>query len=178
VDLSRSFVHAARRLAHIGEITADIVVEGGLLRPITVRLPERLRRARVEFLVADAMALPFASGVFAAVASLNVVDKVPKPLAHVRELGRVGRVAGCELLLTDPFSWSREIAPGNEWLGGTDCGPFPGRGEENVFRLLQGKDGHVVPPFEVERPKGVWWSIRTHENHYERIRSISFRAVR
>jgi SAM-dependent methyltransferase len=177
-DLSASFMTAARSLHREGRITCALKEQGRLTRPFTVELPERLLNAQADFIVADAMAMPFRSNAFGCALSLNVVDKLPQPSAHIRELSRVLQAEDATLILADPFSWSEEIAPPQEWLGGLADGPMAGRSEEVLPRLLQEGDGMVCNGFTVQAPQEVAWSIRNHANHRETITSISFKATR
>jgi len=177
VDLSYRFVKTARRLMHTRSITFDLPLEGRLCEQRAFHLPAEWNPERVEFLVADAARLPFRSDVFAGLASLNLVDKMPKPLDHLREMDRVARAAQAEWLFSDPFSWSTDVAKESDWLGGTESGRFAGRGLENVCALLRG-DGQELRPWRIERPADVWWRIRNHENHFETIRSRTVKAKR
>ncbi|EPR41628.1 Methyltransferase type 11 [Desulfovibrio sp. X2] len=178
VELSERFARAARRLLADGSFECSLTEQGRLTRPLKVVLPERLRHVRAEFVVADAMALPFRSGAFACAASLNLLDRLPRPLDHVRELDRVLAARGVELLLADPFSWSEDIAPEERWLGGTALGPFAGRSEDVVPGLLGGEGGHLAAPLAVRGREAVPWTLRTHRNHYENIMSQTFLAER
>jgi hypothetical protein len=42
--------------------------------------------------------------------SLNMVDKLPKPLVHLAEINRLAQISGAQFLFSDPFSWSKEVA--------------------------------------------------------------------
>ncbi|MFW5735509.1 MAG: class I SAM-dependent methyltransferase [Oceanidesulfovibrio sp.] len=172
VDFSRTFVRMARELWKTGRLESNVLVEGKLTRPFTVELPERLRAGEAEFIVGDAMVMPFASGSFHTVSSLNLLDKVCRPLDHVRDVSRVAADKDARVLMADPFSWAEEICPPEDWLGGTDSGYFAGRGRDNLSRLL-GDEGFVL-----KESTPVWWAIRNHENHYESIRSWTVSAAR
>lgn len=165
VDFSRSFVRTSRELWKNGRIDSRIVTEGRLTREFSVELPDRLRQGVAEFIVADAMALPFPAGAFKTLSSLNLLDKICRPLDHVHELFRVAMDSGSTLLIADPFSWAEEICPPEDWLGGTEKGEFAGRARDNLERLLAG-DG-----FQIRNQEPIWWTIRNHDNHYETIRS-------
>ena len=169
LDLSRSFVLAARKLAAKGELSFDAPKEGLLRQRFAIALPERLRENPVEFVLADAQALPFKSSSFAVVASLNLVDKLPRPLTHLRESQRACAAPG-SLVFSDPFSWSEEITSPENWLGGT---PESGPGLENVPRLLA-----QIPGWEARAAGPVSWRIRDHVNRFEHIRSQAILAKR
>lgn len=178
IDTSQAFIRAARRLMRDGSMTVPLKDEGMLRREVTITLPEEWRRDRVEFVVANALALPFPGKSTAVFSSLNLVDKVPSPLAHLREMNRVTRDRQAQFLLSDPFSWSTEAAPAAEWLGGTREGRFAGKGLANVAALLSDRQGELAPVWSVGEPGSVWWTIRTHSNHFEMIRSCFVHASR
>jgi len=178
IDNSKSFIHTARKLLKNRRIDFGLVLEGELRENRRFELPGAWNTNRVEFLVADAQALPFRSETFSCLSSLNLVDKVPRPLVHLLEIGRVARSSGSRLLFTDPFSWSTEAAAREHWLGGLPGGVFSGRGIDNVKSILKGERGGLRPPWTIEGQGSVWWKIRNHCNHFELIRSWYVTAVR
>ena len=178
IDTSVAFIRAARQLMQERSLSFALKEEGQLGREATIRLPDDWRSERVEFLVANALALPFRRDAISLFASLNLVDKVPAPLDHLREMNRVTRDRDAQFLLSDPFSWSVEAAPPQAWLGGTSAGRFAGRGQANIARLLADPAGELAPAWRVDETGHVWWKIRTHANHYELIRSCFVRASR
>lgn len=177
IDTSQAFIRAARRLMRERSLVVGLKDEGLLRREVTIRLPDDWRSDRVEFVVANALALPFRKKSIGLFSSLNLVDKVPSPLTHLREMNRVTRDAGAQFLLSDPFSWSTEAAPVEAWLGGKAEGRFAGKGLANVAELLADA-GELAPAWRVNDPGSVWWKIRTHTNHYELIRSCYVHASR
>jgi hypothetical protein len=178
IDNSVAFVRAARELMVQRKATLALALEGSLTQHKTLAIPTDWRTDNMEFIVADALALPFRSGIFAAVSSLNVVDKVPKPIIHIAEINRSAKRNDAQLLFSDPFSWSTAAASEENWLGGTSTGSFAGRGKDNVIALLEGRMGDLAPPWIIKDNGHVWWKIRTHSNHFELIRSCFVRAVR
>ena len=178
IDTSLAFIRAARQLMRERSLVVPLKDEGLLRREVTLRLPEAWRSDRVEFVVANALALPLRQKSIALFSSLNLVDKVPSPIQHLREMNRVTRDADAQFVLSDPFSWSTEAASVEAWLGGTADGPFAGKGLANVAALLSGKKGNLTPVWQVGEPGDVWWKIRTHSNHYELIRSCYVHASR
>ncbi|MDY0187092.1 MAG: methyltransferase domain-containing protein [Syntrophus sp. (in: bacteria)] len=178
VDTSRAFIRTARHLMRERRLVVPLKDEGLLRREVTVCLPETWRSDKVEFLVANALALPFRKKTFSLFSSLNLVDKVPSPMGHLREMNRVTRDRNAQFLLSDPFSWSTDVAPVEEWLGGKLEGRYAGRGLANISALLSDSRGELVPAWQVSVPGEVWWKIRTHSNHYELIRSRYIHACR
>jgi uncharacterized protein YbaR (Trm112 family) len=178
IDRSVSFIRTARELMVRRRKEVALRQEGLLTRQVTIDLPEEWDSRRVEFIVGDAQALPFRSGIFSSLASLNMLDKLPRPLLHLQEMNRVARSEGTQLLCSDPFSWSEEVASAEYWLGGTAKGPFAGFGLDNVAALLQEGREQLGPPWRIADRGHVWWKIRTHANHFELIRSRYLKAER
>jgi len=178
LDNSVAFIRACRELMRHRRIELVLPEEGVLTRQEIITLPEDWQTDNTEFIVGDAQALPFRSGGFAGVSSLNMVDKVPKPITHLTEINRVARAAGAQLLFSDPFSWSAEVAPEDRWLGGKQNGFFSGRGKDNIINLLEGRMNGFSPTWTVNDHGHIWWKIRTHSNHFELIRSCFIKASR
>ena len=178
LDNSVSFIRAARELMLNRRTKVALREEGLLAREVILRLPDGWDRAKVEFVVGDALALPFVSNGFSSVASLNLVDKVALPLKHLLEMNRVAKDSGTQFLLSDPFSWSTEAAREENWLGGKASGPYSGRGLDNITALLIGEKGELGPEWRIETKGDVQWKIRTHANHFELIRSHFVKAAR
>lgn len=174
VDLSLAFVRLARVLAARGELGFEEPLEGELTRTRRIRLPRPAEAHKVEFLRADAQRLPFAASSFGRVASVNLVDKLPRPLTHVHECDRV-LDAGGRFFLTDPFSWSSDICASGHWLGGTDEGAFSGRALDNLRALLADT---LAPGYMIEAETARWWTLRHHACRFERILSRGLACVK
>jgi SAM-dependent methyltransferase len=169
VDLSRPFVSLARRVAAEGAMTFEAPWQGLLTTTFSFELPQRLRRGLVEFVRADVLCLPFRKGLFGVVASLNLVDKVPDPRAHLDECQRVC-AASATLLVSDPFSWNPAVAPPESWLGGT---PETGESAACLAAHLSRRPG-----WNADMAGHVWWVLRETANRFERIRSHGVMARR
>lgn len=178
IDNSRAFIRTARELMLQGEITVALKQEGHISTDMLLSLPAEWDCRKVEFIVADALALPFRAGSAGSFSSLNLIDKVPRPLRHLEEMNRVTRKAGAQFLLSDPFSWSEEAAGEEEWLGGKTSGPYAGRGLDNIMALLADDRNQLMPGWDITSYGHVWWKIRTHANHFEQIRSCYVKARR
>ncbi|MFO7982220.1 MAG: methyltransferase domain-containing protein [Desulfuromonadales bacterium] len=177
IDSSTAFIHQARRLLKEHRHDFMLPVEGTLSEQKSLSLPKAWHDLNIEFLVADALALPFRNNTFNSISSLNILDKVPHPLAHLRHADRVAADRDSTFLISDPFSWSEDVADPQEWLGGRSQGPFAGRGIDNLRSLMEGAD-EIIAPWRVDRCDSVWWKIRNHANHFELIRSEYLVAVR
>jgi SAM-dependent methyltransferase len=178
IDSSPAFIKAAKALHMEGKFRFQLAIEGEITEETTITLPDELKRSKAEFLVADALRLPFPASTFSLCASLNVLDKVADPLRHLLELNRTSLGGGARLLFSDPFSWSESSAPKELWLGGRRVGPFTGRGLDNVRSLLEGGRGLIDPPWRILSGGEAVWVLRTHANHSERISSHFLEAVR
>jgi uncharacterized protein YbaR (Trm112 family) len=178
IDTAVSFIRTSRELMIHREADLALPEEGVLTRQETLTFPEDWNTDNIEFIVGDAQALPFRFGAFSGLSSLNVVDKVPKPLVHLVEINRVARTIEAQFLFSDPFSWSTEVAPEDDWLGGKPNGQFAGKGKNNIMALLEGKMAGLSPVWHVETHGHMWWKIRTHSNHFEMIRSCFIKASR
>jgi uncharacterized protein YbaR (Trm112 family) len=178
IDNSISFIGASRELMIRRQADLALSEEGVLTRQEILTFPEDWKTDNTEFIVGDAQALPFRAEAFSGLSSLNIVDKVPKPMTHLAEINRVARMNEGQFLFSDPFSWSTEVAPEEAWLGGKPNGPFSGRGQDNLIALLEGKVGALSPGWQVESQGHIWWKIRTHSNHFEMIRSCFIKARR
>ncbi|WP_428560476.1 MAG: class I SAM-dependent methyltransferase [Solidesulfovibrio sp. DCME] len=160
IDLSRHFVALARRINRRGGLTFTAPLQGLRTTTFSFTLPGRLRRGTAEFVRADALALPFGREVFGVAASLNVVDKLPAPRRHLRECQRVC-AAPATLVVADPFSWSPDVAPPEQWLGGR---PETGDSAAATAAFLAQSPGWSATPAGVAD-----WRIRDHKNRYEHI---------
>lgn len=178
VDYSRAFIKMARQLMQEGQTTISLIQEGLITEQATLHLSESWNRSKVEFIVGDIQSFPFRSNRFSSLASLNLVDKVPSPLAHLREMNRVAKRVAAQFLFSDPFSWSRDVAREEDWLGGTSSGPYAGKGIDNVLSLLGGGRDDLSPAWDIENRGHIWWKIRNHQNHFELIRSCFILARR
>ena len=178
LDTSRAFIKTARELMLQGQMTVALKQEGNITTDVNLTLPPDWRTTNVEFIVADALALPFRAQSAGSFSSLNLIDKVPRPFKHLEEMNRVTRDSQAQFLLSDPFSWSEEAAEEEEWLGGKTSGPFAGKGLDNVMALLGKERDKLQPTWDISTHGHVWWKIRTHTNHYEQIRSCYMKASR
>lgn len=178
LDTSRAFIKTARELMKKREMTFALKQEGNITTDVSLTLPGEWTTEKVEFIVANALALPFRKNSAGSLSSLNLIDKVPSPIKHLEEINRVARDTQAQFLLSDPFSWSEEAAKEEEWLGGKTSGSYAGKGIDNVMALLTKERDQFPPAWEIEGHGHVWWKIRTHANHYEQIRSCYMKASR
>ncbi len=171
LDTSISFIRAARRLAAEKQLAFDLIMEGQITEKRSCDLDPVFGFDQAEFIVADAMALPFRSRRFATVSSVNILEKVPNPLLHLTEANRVMDEKEARFLFSDPFSWDESVSGPDCWLGGTNEGPFKGFGIDNICRLLQDPESVFSPGFTIQDKGQVLWKIRKTRNLWEHITS-------
>jgi SAM-dependent methyltransferase len=171
LDTSISFVRAARGLAAKKRLAFDLIMEGQITEKRACDLDPAFGFDQAEFIVADAMALPFRSRRFVTVSSVNILEKVPDPLLHLAEANRVMDEKDARFLFSDPFSWDENVNDPALWLGGTKEGPFKGFGMDNICRLLQDPESVFSPGFTIQDMGQVLWKIRKTRNLWEHITS-------
>ena len=171
VDTSLSFIRAARKLSTRRHLEFDLIMEGEITEKRASDLDPDFVFENAEFIVADAMALPFRSDRFATASSVNILEKVPDPSSHFSEANRVMKKTNARFLFSDPFSWDETVSIPDLWLGGRNEGPFKGFGMDNVCRILQDDDGIFSPGFSIRETGRVQWKIRKTRNLWEHITS-------
>ncbi len=171
IDTSLSFIRAARKIANRQHLEFDMIMEGEITEKRSCSLDPDFKYENAEFIVADAMALPFPSGRFGTAGSVNILEKVPDPLHHLKEANRVMDIKEALFLFSDPFSWDESVSSPDLWLGGRNEGPYKGFGMENVCRVLQEKSGVFSPGFRIQETGSVNWKIRKTQNLWEHITS-------
>ncbi|ACL01934.1 Methyltransferase type 11 [Desulfatibacillum aliphaticivorans] len=178
LDTSLSFIKRARRIMKERSLHFDMILEGNITERQVCELNPDWNFDRVEFVVADALALPFHEDLFSTASSINILEKVPHPIQHLQDVNRVLKKKDSVFVFSDPFSWDASVSTPDLWLGGRNQGPFQGRGVDNMERLLSNGDGVFTPPFEVSKKGDVLWKIRKTENLWEYIHSQYLIGVR
>ena len=171
VDTSLSFIRAARNLMARRHLEFDLIVEGEITERRASDLDPDFVFENAEFIVADAMALPFPSDRFATASSVNILEKVPDPSIHLSEANRVMNKTNARFLFSDPFSWDETVSNPGLWLGGRNEGPFKGFGMDNISRMLRDGSGAFFPAFSIQETGRVQWKIRKTQNLWEHITS-------
>ena len=178
IDTSKTFIEKARELLIKKRLDFDLIIEGHIAERRSCELDGQWNYDNMEFIVADALALPFPKSLFSTVSSVNVLEKVPDPLLHLAEANRVLREKDSMFLFSDPFSWDESVMGSELWLGGKPDGKYKGRGMDNINRILSDGDGVFDPPLEIIEKKDITWKIRKTANLWEHINSQSVVATR
>jgi SAM-dependent methyltransferase len=168
IDTSAVFVQKAREIMFRKRMDFDMIVEGHLTKPVSCDFGDRDFDG-VEFIVADAMALPFRSGDFATVSAINVLEKVSDPLKHLEEVDRMLRKSASTFVFSDPFSWDENFSPREKWLGGNGSRIYSARGIDTMRRLFSGEFGVFNPPFNIVDQRDIKWKIRKTAHLFEHI---------
>ena len=169
MDTSIPFIKKAREILQSKRLNFNLIIEGHLTEPREYRFNSEWDFEKVEFIVADALALPFRQNDFATVAAINILEKVPDPLKHLEEVNRVLNQTKARFLFSDPFSWDAKVSPPERWLGGNNG--FSSRGIDTVRRIFSGEQDVFYPPFTITAGGDVSWKIRKTENLWELITS-------
>jgi SAM-dependent methyltransferase/uncharacterized protein YbaR (Trm112 family) len=173
VDTSPAFIAKAREICRSKEVDFDLVVEGHLCEHRHLSLDRKWNFEHVDFIVADALALPFPGQSFAGAAAINLLEKVPNPLKHLKEVNRVLKTDESMFLFSDPFSWDPAFSRPELWLGGqrNGDGPYSHRGIDTMRRFFGGEFGVFDPPLGIAAQGDVSWTIRKTPNLWEQITS-------
>lgn len=171
IDTSVSFIEKARDLMNRKTLEFDLVIEGLITEKRFCGLDPAFNCDRVEFIVADALALPFRKQSFATLTSINILEKVAAPLKHLRDINRVLREKNAMFVFSDPFSWDESVSVPDLWLSGGTNGQNAMRGMDSMSRYFSGKGGIFDPPLQILEKGHVSWKIRKTENLWEHIRS-------
>lgn len=171
IDNSISFIRKARELMVSRQLEFDLVIEGLITEKQRYDFTNGWDTSRVDFLVADAMALPFPGDTFSTAASVNILEKVPNPARHLTEINRILKKRDALFVFSDPFSWDEAFVDKELWLSGRAEGKYACRGMESMARLFGGEDNIFSPPLTVIARKDVAWKIRKTENLWEHINS-------
>ena len=171
LDTSIAFIRKAREILTSKQIAFDLIVEGHITEPRTYRFDESQGFTKVDFIVADALALPFRERAFATTAAINLLEKVPDPLKHLTEINRVLRDRSAMFLFSDPFSWDEAVSPPERWLSGNGNAHYSARGIDTMRRMFAGEFNVFDPPLCIADDGNVAWKIRKTENLWEHITS-------
>ena len=171
IDSSLSFIEKARELLQQRKLCFNLIVEGHITQKRSYAFSDKWDTDRVDFIVADALALPFPTCLFPTVSSINILEKVPKPSQHLTEINRVLTRENARFVFSDPFSWDETVSDPELWLGGKLSGQYSGRGIDCMHRIISGEDGIFSPPMVIAEKGEVSWKIRKTEHLWEHITS-------
>jgi putative 4-mercaptohistidine N1-methyltranferase len=116
MDLSHSFISAAKHLQMMGTLQYSILAEGGIPEARIAMRPENSDPKRIQFICGDALEIVKQSASFDVVLCANLICRMPDPMAFLKQLPDIINPGG-QLILTSPYSWLEEFTPKNRWLG-------------------------------------------------------------
>jgi len=116
IDFSRGFIEAARQVG-CGPVRIERQDEGHRATVLEVALPEGIDPGKVAFEVGDAMALRADLGAFDRVHAANLLCRLSEPARLLERLPALV-VAGGELVLATPCTWSEDFTPRSNWPQG------------------------------------------------------------
>lgn len=171
IDTSKAFIQKARELMREKRLDFDLIIEGNITESKTIEFNNGWQYDKTEFIVADAMALPFRQNSFNTIASINILEKVPNPMTHFSEVNRLMNKENAMFVFSDPFSWDESVSSPETWISGKNDGKYAGRGIDNLEKILTGFEKIIDPPMSVIEKKDVAWKIRKTQNLWEYITS-------
>jgi SAM-dependent methyltransferase len=171
IDTSISFIEKARELVRKKTLEFDLIIEGLITEKRSCEFDAAFNYDHVDFIVADALALPFPNRFFSTVTSINILEKVSSPIGHLMDINRVLREKKSMFVFSDPFSWDESVSHPDYWLSGGTNGNGNCRGIDSISQYFSGKDEIFNPPLEILDKGNVPWKIRKTANLWEHINS-------
>jgi len=153
MDLHPGMIRLPARILHTGRAAWPLRRTGTAYDPVDLPWPGP-RPAHLDFWIGDATQPPFGDAAFGTVLSFNLLDCLPSPADHIRELARLCRPGGRVVVLT-PYDWSTPATAQENWIGGS--GSVREDPAERVRELLA--ESFVVEQDE----RSVPWAVRLHD---------------
>lgn len=149
------FLRVAARALREGRLSLPVRRVGLVYDRVEVEV-DRTYADRVDFWLADALALPLGGACVDHVTSTNVLDCVSSPWAHVQSLAALLRPGGTAVITT-PFDWSAQT-PALGWVGGHSQRAADGGSPEPRLRRLLAEAGLTLRG----DAEGTW-ALRLHD---------------
>lgn len=169
IDTSVSFIEKARELLGKKRLEFDLIIEGFITEKRACDFDPAYNYDHVDFIVADALALPFPDRFFSTVTSINLLEKVVSPIRHLMDINRVLTEKDSMFVFSDPFSWDESVTDPESWLSGGKNGNNSLRGIDSISQYFSGKDQIFDPPLKIIDKGSTPWKIRKTENLWEHI---------
>jgi len=163
VERSYEAVKRAREIARTGRVAFHLKDEGDRGRYVDLDA-KAVVADNVEFICADATALPLGPGVVDTLLTANLIDRLADPDLYLERAHRL-LADGGHLILTAPFTWRARSTPREKWLGDAK--------RSGLEALLDWCENHDL---DVEEVTELTLTIRNHRRFYELIRPILIRA--
>lgn len=164
IDLSKSFIEAARTLQSEHKLPYHLKLEGDLQERRLAEVDPKFSR-RVTFRQADACALPADLLDFDAVLLANLLCRLPSPAACLGRLdGDRGLVKpGGIVVVVSPYTWMERFTPREVWLGGYQDDEGREHYSEEGLQAALGKHFDLLDKLDMPL------LIREHERKYQYI---------
>lgn len=170
IDMNFAALRKALQVARSGKVVYPRRRLGMVYDRRSFDVPSETPRP-VEFWLADAMSLPFASGSLALTSSFNLLDCTQSPMQMIRELGRITMPGGLAMLAA-PYDWVASATPFEHWLGGhSQRSPDRGAAEPVIRRLFENPFNPNDPKWQILAEEDVPWQVRIHERSLVNYRS-------
>ncbi len=165
VDLSQSFIDAAKRLQHDGSIRFKYRTEGEQTLELEASVDKSLAQ-RIDFRRADACSLPPEFVEFDAVLLANLLCRLPSPMSCLSRMsGPRGIVRkGGLIVLTTPFTWMESFTPKQLWFGGQKDAQITS--EDSLIDRMS-SDFELLEKFDMPL------LIREHQRKYQLISALA-----
>lgn len=165
LDLSQSFIDAAKRLQHDGSIQFKCRTEGEQTIDLEAKV-DKLSAQRIDFRRADACSLPPELMDFDAALLANLLCRLPSPMSCLSRLsGPRGIVRkGGLVVLTTPFTWMENFTPKQLWFGGQKDAQLTS--EESLIERMS-SDFELLEKFDMPL------LIREHQRKYQLISALA-----
>jgi len=150
VDFSNSFIRTAQTLARRGTLRFPLKLEGVLSEPSLAHIRPKTLGKRVCFRAGDALDLP-PVGMFDLVLAANLIDRVRDPKKLLQKVLPALVRPGGVLLLTSPYTWSKEFTPPSRW---------PKDSFSTIHKLL-------LPHFRLVHRQNLPFLLREHRRKFQ-----------
>lgn len=160
-DISYTMVRTAREIRDSdGRFEYDVPMEGNLTerRTVSIDVPAP---DQTEFIVADAEAVPFRDGTADIVVSMNLIDEISDPRAHLERADDILSPGG-RFVICDPYIWGGVSGP-KRWIGGTETSDGIERSDDALRAVLTDELGHKL----IGSDESVPWTLKHSPRRYD-----------
>jgi len=116
IDLSKSFIRAAKKIQEQGQLRFNLLEERTITRSCLANFHPGAPRKHTTFRTGNALDLPHGIGSFDLVLAANLIDRLPDPKRFLKKILPSLVKPGGIVLLTSPYTWSSEFTPRSRWL--------------------------------------------------------------
>jgi putative 4-mercaptohistidine N1-methyltranferase len=114
IDISNSFIQAAKEIQQKGLIQFSILGEGTERLERVVRRPHDCHPERIHFKCTDVMGIFLESDTYNIVLAANLICRLKEPLSFLNQISEK-IVPGGQLIITSPYSWLEEYTAVKDW---------------------------------------------------------------